>query len=398
MVLGAAARGKHVVSANKALLAAALPEVRRAFSSRARQLGYEAAVCGGVPVVRALQHGLAPDACSRVVGILNGTTNHILCAMGAGAGATYADALAGAQAAGFAETDPSSDVLGLDARNKLVLLAQLAFGAWVPPERVRTEGIAGVTPFDWAAAGAAGYVIKLLGIAEQYADAPAGGGDAAETPPADAPAGGSDEASAAPARPPRTKALLDMCVTPALVARGGPLAVTHGASNLVHVDSTALQRTTLSGQGAGRAPTAASVFADLLAIAKGTNGRTPFPRPTPARVGRSLKASDTLRRTFYVRGPPALVHLLSLVLWRQGSRVQPCGAPHGGAPAAEAFVVAGVSHRELASLVRRAARKVHAQGDTVREGKVDAEGDADAAEGAVTELCASVATWPIIEG
>ena len=144
VVLGCGARGVHVVTANKALLAAALPEVARAFSGPRRpRLGYEASVAGAVPVLRALRESLLPENVTRVRGILNGTTNFILSAMAAPGGGSFAAELARAQAAGFAEADASADVDGLDARHKLVLLARLAFGVTVAPHGCENQGAIG---------------------------------------------------------------------------------------------------------------------------------------------------------------------------------------------------------------------------------------------------------------
>jgi hypothetical protein len=162
------------------------------------------------------------------------------------------------------------------------------------------------------------------------------------------------------------------------------LASTGGALNLISCESEALGRTTFSGAGAGRFPTANSILADMIAIAKGTNARRPFPRPPPAKLGLAIKPLDGMQRNFYVRGPAALADLLSVALWRQGRSVTPCGVGTGdadvaGAAGVKAFTVDATS-RELASLVRRAAVKV--------------SGGSDAA-GAVDGLVKSVAAYPV---
>jgi len=360
LVLGAAAAGKHVVTANKALLAAALPEVRRAFPSKRVALGYEASVAGGVPVIRALTHSLLGDSPASVSGIMNGTTNFILSAM-AGGGKSFAEALAEAQAAGFAEADPSGDVEGHDARNKLVLLTQLAYGVWVPPAQVRTVGISGVTPFDVAAAAAQGYAVKLLGVSRLFPGGGEGGG------------GGGKQ-----------RQLLEACVSPALVPLGSPMAGAGGAQNLINVDSAALGRLGFSGPGAGRDATATSILADMVSIARGTHSPRPFPRPPPARVGLSIKPSATLRRDTYVRAPAKLADLLSVALWRQGRAVTPFGAPAAAAAPAEpvkAFCV-NASAAELESLVARGAKKVGGAGPI--------------GEKAAEALAAQVALFPLV--
>lgn len=360
LVLGAAAAGKHVVTANKALLAAALPEVRRAFPSKRVALGYEASVAGGVPVIRALTHSLLGDSPEAVWGIMNGTTNFILSAM-AGTGKPFAEALAAAQAAGFAEADPTGDVEGHDARNKLVLLTQLAYGVWVPPAQVRTTGIAGVTPFDVAAAAAQGFAVKLLGVSRLFPGGEASG---------------------------KRRLLLDAFVSPALVPLGSPMAGTGGAQNFINVDSPALGRVGFCGPGAGRDATATSILADMVAIARGTHSPRPFPRPPPARLGLSVKPSAALRRDTYVRAPAKLAELLSVALWRQGRAVTPCGAPAAAAAAASAADGAKAfrvhaSAAELESLVARGAKKVCGAGPL---GEKDAEA-----------LAAQVALFPVVQ-
>ena len=379
LVLGAAAAGKHVVTANKALLAAALPDVRRAFPSKRVALGYEASVAGGVPVIRALTHSLLGDSPTSVAGIMNGTTNFILTAM-AGGGKSFAEALAEAQAAGFAEADPSGDVEGHDARNKLVLLTQLAYGVWVPPAQVRTAGIAGVTAFDVAAAAAQGFAVKLLGVSRLFpGDGGGGSGGGGE--------GGGEGGGGGAAAAAKQRLLLDAFVSPALVPLGSPMAGTGGAHNLLYIDSPALGRVGFSGPGAGRDATATSILADMVSIARGTHGPKPFPRPPPARQGLSIKPSATLKRDTYVRAPAQLADLLSVALWRQGRAVTPVGAPAAAAAAAagggpvKAFCV-HASAAELESLVARGAKKVGGAGPL--------------GEQAAEQLAAQVALFPVV--
>ena len=340
LVLGSAASGKSVVTANKALLAASLPELKRAFTSRRRALGYEASVAGGIPIIRAMQHSLLPDTVRSVQGILNGTSNYILGSMAEGQ--PFAAALAAAQAAGFAEADPTADVAGHDACNKLVILTQLAYGCHVPPSQVRTQGITGITPFDVQAAKASGYAIKHLGVSTLFEKA--------------------EQQQQQQPTLKRPRQLLDMFVSPALVPLGGSFASTGGAGNLVVVDSEALGRSSYGGAGAGREATANSILADLVAIAKGSISARPFPRPAPARLGLTIKPSNTLRRLMYVRGPQEVTNLLSMALWRQGRELAPCSGQEEDSATGlrlKAFMV-DASAGELTSLVARAARKVAA--------------------------------------
>lgn len=266
LMLHSAKAGRSVVTANKALLAAHLPEIEAAFpaSGKAR-LGYEAAVAGGIPIIRTMQQGLLLDNVTSVAGILNGTTNFMLSAM-AERGASYAAILKEAQEKGFAEADPTADVEGHDARNKLVLLAKLAYGVTIPVSGVRTVGISGVTPDDVSLARALGYAIKLIGRA--------------------AVSDGAVEAS----------------VTPALVPTSDLMGGTGGALNIVKVDSEFLGTSYYRGAGAGRFPTANSVVADMINIALGTQSASPFPLPTPSGSGGGgLALSDDVTCEVFVR-------------------------------------------------------------------------------------------------
>jgi len=371
VVLGCGARGVHVVTANKALLAAALPEVARAFSGPRRpRLGYEASVAGAVPVLRALRESLLPENVTRVRGILNGTTNFILSAMAAPGGGSFAAELARAQAAGFAEADASADVDGLDARNKLVLLARLAFGVTVAPHDVRCEGIARVSAFDFACARELGRTVKLLGSASVEEDPRGGRRRGAAGASAEPPA-----AAAAPAAAPEPvrRLLLDLGVSPALVRADSALGATGGALNLVQVDGEFSGRTSYAGAGAGALPTAVSVVADMAAIALRTCGSAPFPRPPPSgRRGLAVRvaapeAGAAAPGSWYVRGPAASVAALRA---RAGAAVERAGlgAAHhaqqaavaaAAAAAAEgpqaAVVLAGLPRAALGKLLARAA-------------------------------------------
>lgn len=242
-ILQAIELGKPVVSANKELLSTLGADLFRAADDKGVDLYFEAAVAGGIPLMRPLKESLAGETIKRVTGIVNGTTNFILSAM-AGEGSDYADALAAAQAAGYAEADPAGDVEGLDAANKLVILARLAFDTWLDPAAVRTTrdgppghgkpGITGVAASDIAAAAADGHVIRLIAQAEATAD-------------------GSIEASVLPTRVP---------------AHSG-LGRTGGVLNRIEVDAEPLGSVAFEGPGAGGGATAVSVLGDLLAIARG---------------------------------------------------------------------------------------------------------------------------------
>jgi homoserine dehydrogenase len=224
-------RGKHLVTANKALLALHGEELFAAAEAARVDLYYEAAVCGGVPIIRALREGLASDRVEALLGILNGTSNYILTAM-AEERRGFAEVLADAQALGYAEADPTLDVGGHDAVHKLCILIMLAFGARVAPEAVLVEGIDRLHPVDFEYAERFGYVIKPLAIARAHPDG------------------------------------LEARVHPALIPRRWLLAAVPGAKNALHVDSYALGPSMYYGAGAGMMPTAMAVVSDVIEVCR----------------------------------------------------------------------------------------------------------------------------------
>ena len=231
LVLAALQAGKPVVTANKELIAARAPQLIAAASAAGVPLLFEAAVGGGIPIIRPLTETLAGEQVSRVMGIVNGTTNFILTAM-TEHGRSYADALAEAQALGYAEPDPTADVSGADAAAKAAILAGLAFGVWVDPDRVHREGIDGLTVDDLTAAHRLGYVIKLLAVAE------------------------------------RTGAGVVARVHPAMVPIGHPLASIRGATNAIFLSGKAVGDLLFAGPGAGGEPTATAVLGDVIDAAR----------------------------------------------------------------------------------------------------------------------------------
>src|SRR5690625_4615392 len=240
LILRALSRGVSVVTANKALLAAHGPQLQEAADASGASLLYEAAVAGAVPVVRGIRESLAGDRITKILGIVNGTTNYILDQMTT-TGADFDAALRGAQELGYAEADPSADVDGLDAGAKAAILASLAFHTRVYDADVPTEGIRAITAADIAAAKATGSVVKLLAIAESVNGAVA------------------------------------VRVHPALVPADHPLATVSGAYNAVFIEAEAAGTLMFYGPGAGGAPTAAAVLGDIVDVARGqvTGGRAP---------------------------------------------------------------------------------------------------------------------------
>jgi homoserine dehydrogenase len=226
------AAGKSLVTANKALLAMHGAPLASAAEAAGLVIAYEAAVAGGIPVIKVLREGLAANQVSRVAGILNGTCNYILTTMRE-EGRDFGDVLADAQQLGYAEADPSFDVDGIDAAHKLAILAGLAFGAKIDFADLHIEGIRRISDLDISFAQELGYRIKLLGIAE------------------------------------RTSAGISLRVHPAMVPLSRPLATVDGVFNAVQLEGDFSGPVFLRGRGAGEGPTASAVVADLIDIARG---------------------------------------------------------------------------------------------------------------------------------
>ena len=254
LTLRAIEAGKHVVTANKALLAVHGEEIFAAARRRNVDIAFEASVGGGIPILRAMREGLSANRIEAISGIMNGTTNYVLTEMEK-TGEDFEPVLARAQALGYAEADPSFDVDGVDAAHKLSLLVAMAFGAQLAFKEIPTEGIRGLTPLDFESAEAFGYRIKLLGIARLCHGAE---GDRIE------------------AR-----------VHPTMIPQSSLLANVDGAMNAIAVQGNAVGPTLYYGAGAGEMPTASAVVADLMEIAReirrGSAGRVaPLSYPTEA--------------------------------------------------------------------------------------------------------------------
>ncbi len=244
LITAAIANGKPVVTGNKALLALASPELFAAADAAGVDLLFEAAVAGGIPLIRPLRESLIGEDVTRVLGIVNGTTNYILTRM-TEAGASYADALAEAQALGFAEADPTADVEGLDAAAKASIIATIAFGRIVLGRDVAAEGISSITANDIANAAKFHHVVKLLAVAEEvHIDGPRPRG-------------------------------LSVRVFPAMVPASHPLASVRGSFNAVFVEGRSVGQLMFYGRGAGGEPTASAVLGDVVDAAvnlrKGTH-------------------------------------------------------------------------------------------------------------------------------
>src|SRR3954466_6181983 len=260
-VLDLLARGKHVVTANKQLVARRAPELYAAAAASGVQLRFEASVCAAIPVIKVLREALVVTNVHRVLGIVNGTTNFILTEMERGA--TYDEALSEAQSRGFAEADPTDDVSGADAAAKMAILATVAFGSRVTLADVEYEGIEGLAAEDVAAAGEMGMAVRLVGAASLV------------------------------------EGRLDVRVHPALVDRHHPLAAVEGAFNAVMLQGDAIREITLGGPGAGGLETASAVVADMVSII-GTTG-TGFLQNDACWRTLDRLPSGELRSPFYFR-------------------------------------------------------------------------------------------------
>ncbi|MCO4054215.1 MAG: homoserine dehydrogenase [Bosea sp.] len=259
----AIAAGKHVVTANKAMLASHGLAQARAAEKAGVALGFEASSAGGIPVVKTLREALAGNTVTQIAGILNGTCNYILTRMEL-EGLTFADCLKDAQALGYAEADPTFDVEGFDTAHKLALLTALAFGTEIDADAIHVEGISKITPLDLRMADELGYRIKLLGVAE------------------------------------RTAAGLEQRVSPTMVPKSSAIAQVMGVTNAVTIDGDAVRQLTLVGPGAGGGPTASAVVADIADIARGLIG-APFGLPVE-RLEKPVRApSQRHEGGYYIR-------------------------------------------------------------------------------------------------
>ena len=261
VVLGALKNGKSVVTANKALIAKDLPEIESLCASLddGTQFRYEAAVCGGIPIIRSMQSDFVGDNIQLMSGIINGCTNFMLTSMDRD-GKSYDEALSQASALGYAESDPTLDVGGFDARSKLKILMRLAYGIDVEEDEISCRGITELTKMDFAYAKTLGGTIKLLGVAEKSAS-----GDVAAF------------------------------VSPCYVGNDDPLASVNGATNAIEVLSENLVETIYIGQGAGRYPTANSCINDIVSLAKGDT------TPLPFNPKSDVKYANNYESVFFVR-------------------------------------------------------------------------------------------------
>jgi homoserine dehydrogenase len=283
---------KHVVTANKLLLAMHGDELFALAEKHGRDLYYEASVCGGLPIIRALREGLASDTITEIYGIVNGTSNYTLTTM-TDEGKPFDDVLRDAQEAGYAEADPALDVDGGDASHKLAILMMLCFGTRVRHKDIYVEGIRHLTPADFAYAERFGYIVKPLVIAKEHPDG------------------------------------LEARVHPTMIPRRWLLAAVSGVNNAVYVSSNALGQSMYYGRGAGMMPTAVAVVADIIEIARnmlaGVAGSSPT-RSHSKMAEKPIRDIGLLRSRYYLRfsvlDRPGVLAQLAGILGEHGISIQ----------------------------------------------------------------------------
>lgn len=328
LILLAIENGKPVITANKALLATHGADLYSAADARGVDLYYEAAVAGAIPILRPLRESLVGDHVTRIMGIVNGTTNYILTKMDED-GLAFEEALAGAQNLGYAEADPTADVEGLDAAAKAAILAGLAFHTRVTSADVYCEGITGITATDVAVAQSMNHVIKLLAIAEL-------------TP--------NDEIS--------------VRVHPALIPRTHPLAAVRNAYNAVFVEAEAAGELMFYGRGAGGAPTASAVLGDVVAVARHLTSGALGPRESDY-ADRTIASIDEIKTQYLIRldvaDKPGVLAAVAQAFATENVSIQTVRQSGRGVDAELIVVTHGASEHALALTVKRLS-----QMDTVR--------------------------------
>ncbi len=341
-ILEALQQGKHVVTANKAVLAQHGQELFEAARTHGVDIGFEASVGGGIPIIRTIKEAFVANRFATIAGIINGTTNYILSRM-SDQGLGFEEALKEAQDLGFAEADPSFDVDGIDAAQKISLLASLAYGTWVRQEDVYTEGITQVTELDIANARELGYCIKLLALAKHDGDR------------------------------------LGVRVHPALVAAEAELASVQGSYNAVSVTGDMVGRNLLIGRGAGALPTGSAVVGDVVDVArnvlKTSSGRVP-PQgyETLAENELQLQDMDDITCRYYLRfqvlDQPGILSAIAGILGEQGISIETVIQKGHSVDQSNTVPVVMMTHEAQERAVRRALEAIQTlprvQGETMR--------------------------------
>ncbi len=334
-LLRAIANGKHVVTANKALLAVHGDEVFAAARETGVDVGFEASVGGGIPILRAVREGMAANRIRSILGILNGTTNYILTEMKE-KGEAFERVLKEAQKLGYAEADPTFDVEGVDAAHKLCILGTMAFGCRIPFEAVYTEGIRHITPQDIEYAGDFGYDIKLLAVAKYDGRR------------------------------------VDARVHPTMIPSDHLLADVRGVYNAVFVDADFLGPTLYYGQGAGRRATASAVVGDIIELARnvksGVGGRVPPRAFQEGAMGAArLKPIEDIVCQYYLRftalDKPGVLSRISGVLGEYGISLE--SVVQKGRDAGQAVPLVFMTHEAREADVRHALGEIDTLGVTL---------------------------------
>ncbi|MCI5144399.1 MAG: homoserine dehydrogenase [Candidatus Electrothrix sp. AR3] len=293
-VMDAIAAGKHVVTANKALLSQEGTEIFAVAAAKGVEVGFEASVGGGIPVIKALKEGLAANKILSIRGILNGTANYILTRM-ANEGSAFAEVLKDAQELGFAEADPTYDIEGIDTAHKLAILMTMAYGMNITHDEIATEGISDIQPVDIDFAREFGCRIKLLAISRNHGDH------------------------------------VEARVHPTMVPESHLLASINGAYNAVHFNGDMVGNVLLYGPGAGKLPTASAVAADIVDISRniaaGSVGRVPSLSYLPEHIhDRKISSMDMLSCPYYFRitalDQPGVLAEISTVLSSHGISIE----------------------------------------------------------------------------
>ena len=337
-VEAAIAAGKHVITANKALLAHHGAALARAAEAKGVSLKFEAAVAGGIPVIKTLREAMVGNAVQKIFGILNGTCNYILTKM-ADEGRTFADVLKEAQDLGYAEADPTFDVGGFDTAHKLAVLTSLAFGTEVDLPSIRIEGIEAVTLDDIRNAAELGYKIKLLGVAIAHDNG------------------------------------IEQRVHPTLVPRGSPVADTDGVFNAVVIQADFVGNLMLEGRGAGAHPTASAVLSDIVDIARG-NKRPAFGIPAvdlkPFRAAPQIAHEGGFYVSLELYDRPGAVAAIAAILAQSKISIESIvqrGKLDKDAPRATATFIL-ITHDTVETSIRDALEKIEQGGHVAQTPRV----------------------------
>jgi homoserine dehydrogenase len=324
-ILKAIRKGKHVVTANKALLATEGDEIFKAAQKAGVEIGFEASVAGGIPIIKVLREGLIANRIRAVYGIINGTSNYILTKM-TEENVEFSDALKEAQKLGYAEADPTMDIEGIDSAHKLAILAFLSYGIPIPFEAISVEGISQITTQDIEFASEFGYKIKLLAIAKE------------------------------------TDNEIELRVHPTMLPKDYLIAKVEGAFNAIYVEGDATGSTLYYGRGAGDMPTGSAVVSDIASIARNISknaiGRIPLMSATAREV--TIKRIDDVVSMYYFRfsalDRPGVLSKISGILGNYNISI--ASVIQKGRRIGEAVPLVVLSHQAKESDVRQAIKEI----------------------------------------